>query len=201
MAIVASRSTLRATRIAKARSCVSASRDQSLRPHAQTVHSCSAHTSQHLATRAANTYIYIYICTCWLTPSDPKMSTCRYGLAFWFGGKLTRENSNYDGGTVMNVVFATVIGGFSLGMAVPNLQYLVRGTVAGRRLYAVIDRKPSISANEPGSITPAAPLTGTSRPTVPRVEQVDIGRLAQVIRQSGRSDTYVYTLCMGCGSR
>jgi hypothetical protein len=82
------------------------------------------------------------------------MYVCRYGLAFWYGARLVREKTSYDGGIVMNVIFGAIIGGFAMGMAIPNLQYLVAGTVAGRRLFDVIDRTPAITSESSDSLIP-----------------------------------------------
>lgn len=67
-----------------------------------------------------------------------------YALAIWFGS-LQIADGNYNGGTVINVLFAAILGAFSLAAALPNLQILSRGQEAAARLYAMIDRKPSIS--------------------------------------------------------
>lgn len=67
-----------------------------------------------------------------------------YALAIWFGS-LQIADGNYNGGTVINVLFAAILGAFSLAAALPNLQILARGQEAAARLYAMIDRKPLIS--------------------------------------------------------
>lgn len=59
----------------------------------------------------------------------------------------------------MNVIFAAIIGGFSLGQAVPNVQYFTAGSVAGRRLFDVIARQPEIDIDAEG-IVPDSDLTG-----------------------------------------
>ncbi|KAK9861269.1 hypothetical protein WJX84_002505 [Apatococcus fuscideae] len=49
-----------------------------------------------------------------------------YALALWYGGTRIRAGA-YDGGKVMNVLFAAIIGGFSLGQAAPNFQFFTKG--------------------------------------------------------------------------
>ena len=63
------------------------------------------------------------------------------------------------GGKVMNVLFAAIIGGFSLGQAAPNFQYFTKGKIGGARIFAVIDRQPEISTHKlpPPSPTPKEP--------------------------------------------
>lgn len=54
---------------------------------------------------------------------------CRYGVAFWYAGKLVREdNSDYTAGRVMNVIFGAIIAGFSLGQAAPSFGAFATGT-------------------------------------------------------------------------
>ena len=71
----------------------------------------------------------------------------------------------------MNVLFAAIIGGFSLGQAAPNFQFFTKGKVGGARIFAIIERQPEIatqsalqppaaSSQLPGStaLSPAANL-------------------------------------------
>jgi hypothetical protein len=77
---------------------------------------------------------------------------CRYGIAFWYGAKLVREDGNYDGGVVLTIVFGAIIGGFSLGQAAPNFEAFGMGRSAGGRIMAMIERVPSVDADAPGKI-------------------------------------------------
>jgi hypothetical protein len=43
--------------------------------------------------------------------SNTDCGNCRYGTAFFYGNRLVHTASGYDAGTVMTVIFATVIGG------------------------------------------------------------------------------------------
>jgi hypothetical protein len=56
----------------------------------------------------------------------------------------------------MNVIFAAIIGGFSLGQAGPNFGYFATGRTAGYRLFTVIDRKPEIDLDAEGLIPSTA---------------------------------------------
>jgi ABC-type multidrug transport system fused ATPase/permease subunit len=80
----------------------------------------------------------------------------RYGIAFLYGWKLVQDD-DYTAGKVMNVIFATIIGGFSLGQIGPNFNYFAAGKAAGTRLYKVINRTPSIDVTAEGLI-PTTPL-------------------------------------------
>jgi ATP-binding cassette subfamily B (MDR/TAP) protein 1 len=57
----------------------------------------------------------------------------------------------------MTVIFANIIGGFSLGQAAPNFPAFTAGIAAGRRIFKVLDRKPLIDVNKEG-IVPERPL-------------------------------------------
>lgn len=81
---------------------------------------------------------------------------CSYGVAFLYGAKLVREE-NYSAGEVMNVIFAAIIGGFSLGQAGPNFGTFATGRTAGYRVFNVIDRKPLIDVADTG-VVPKAPM-------------------------------------------
>lgn len=83
-----------------------------------------------------------------------------YGVAFWYAGKLVREdNSGYTGGKVMSVIFGAIIAGFSLGQAAPSFGAFATGRSAGYRLRKVIDRKPAINLEDEG-IVPSGAMKG-----------------------------------------
>ncbi|KAG2490598.1 hypothetical protein HYH03_010991 [Edaphochlamys debaryana] len=71
-----------------------------------------------------------------------------YAVGLFFGAYRVAAGA-YTGGTVLQVLVATLMGGFSLGQAAPNLQYFAKGRMAGARMFAVIDRKPAISDEDP----------------------------------------------------
>ncbi|KXZ51733.1 hypothetical protein GPECTOR_11g18 [Gonium pectorale] len=66
-----------------------------------------------------------------------------YAVGLFFGAYRVAAG-DYTGGKVMQVLIATLLGGFSLGQAAPNLQYFAKGRVAGARMFRVIDRRPEI---------------------------------------------------------
>ncbi|KAH7353067.1 hypothetical protein KP509_19G077400 [Ceratopteris richardii] len=66
-----------------------------------------------------------------------------YSLAFWYGAKLIL-NSGYSGGTVVNVVFAVLMGGMSLGQATPSINAIAAGRAAAYKMFQVIERVPEI---------------------------------------------------------
>lgn len=62
-----------------------------------------------------------------------------YALALWFGS-VEIGNQAYDGGTVVNVLFAAILGAFSLAAALPLLQVFSKGRESAAGLFKVIDR-------------------------------------------------------------
>ncbi|KAJ1555815.1 GTPase-activating protein [Cladochytrium tenue] len=76
-----------------------------------------------------------------------------YGLAFYYGSFLFREGSGLDGGTIINVVFAVVIGSNALGNIGPEMQAFSLGVAAGTKIFATIDRKPDIDSLDPAGDT------------------------------------------------
>ncbi|KAL5577097.1 hypothetical protein UlMin_018796 [Ulmus minor] len=68
-----------------------------------------------------------------------------YGLAVWYGSKLIIEKG-YDGGQIINVIFAVMTGGMCLGQASPNLNAFASGQAAAYKMFETIKRKPKIDA-------------------------------------------------------
>lgn len=57
------------------------------------------------------------------------------------------------GGKVINILFAGVMAGFSLGQALPNIRFLQAGQVAFSSMCEIIDREPPIESNtEKGTV-------------------------------------------------
>ncbi|KAM0895970.1 hypothetical protein ACQ4PT_023491 [Festuca glaucescens] len=73
------------------------------------------------------------------------MSTlfCCYGLAVWYGAKLI-INRGYNGGIVISVMMAVMIGGLSLSHATPSITAFAGGQGAAYRMFKTIERKPDI---------------------------------------------------------
>ncbi|KAG0606707.1 hypothetical protein M758_9G161600 [Ceratodon purpureus] len=75
-----------------------------------------------------------------------------YALLFWYGGVLVR-NGEANGGKALSTIFAVIIGGMSLGQAMPNLTAFAKAKAGAFRIFQMIDRKPVNSVNkttEPG---------------------------------------------------
>ncbi|OLY83107.1 Multidrug resistance protein 1B, partial [Smittium mucronatum] len=62
-----------------------------------------------------------------------------YSLGFWYGSKLIRMGQ-LDPASVLNVFFAFVIGGFSLGGAAPSISAVTSARGAAANVFDVIDR-------------------------------------------------------------
>ena len=65
-----------------------------------------------------------------------------------------------DGGAVLNVFVAALIGGFSAGQAAPVLANFARGRVAGYKLFKVIEREPPIDDASDSGLIPPQGCTG-----------------------------------------
>ncbi|EYU27079.1 hypothetical protein ABFS82_02G122300 [Erythranthe guttata] len=68
-----------------------------------------------------------------------------YGLAVWFGAKMILHKG-YTGGEVFTVLLAVVIGATSLGQAAPPLSAFAAGQTAAYKMFATINRKPTIDS-------------------------------------------------------
>ncbi|GIL71759.1 hypothetical protein Vretimale_808 [Volvox reticuliferus] len=87
-----------------------------------------------------------------------------YAVGLFFGAYRVAAGA-YTGGTVLQVLVATLMGGFSLGQAAPNLAYFAKGRAAGGRMFWVIERVPDIGDDSP----PAG--TGSSKKSDPKKQQ------------------------------
>ncbi|XP_010439908.1 PREDICTED: ABC transporter B family member 9 [Camelina sativa] len=70
---------------------------------------------------------------------------CSYGLAVWYGAKLIMEKG-YNGGQVINIIFAVLTGGMSLGQTSPSLNAFAAGRAAAFKMFETIKRRPKIDA-------------------------------------------------------
>ncbi|EFH46332.1 P-glycoprotein 9 [Arabidopsis lyrata subsp. lyrata] len=70
---------------------------------------------------------------------------CSYGLAVWYGAKLIMEKG-YNGGQVINIIFAVLTGGMSLGQTSPSLNAFAAGRAAAFKMFETIKRTPKIDA-------------------------------------------------------
>ncbi|XP_072995684.1 ABC transporter B family member 9-like [Typha latifolia] len=74
-----------------------------------------------------------------------------YGLAVWYGSKLIIEKG-YNGGVVINTLFAVMTGAMSLGEATPCVTAFAAGQAAAYRIFEIIKRKPEIDAYDTSGI-------------------------------------------------
>ncbi|XP_048141171.1 ABC transporter B family member 9-like isoform X4 [Rhodamnia argentea] len=68
-----------------------------------------------------------------------------YGLAVWYGSKLIIEKG-YNGGQIINVIMAIMVGGMSLGQTSPCINAFASGQAAVYKMFETIDRKPLIDS-------------------------------------------------------
>ncbi|KAJ1694281.1 hypothetical protein LUZ63_010979 [Rhynchospora breviuscula] len=68
---------------------------------------------------------------------------CTYGLAVWYGSKLIL-NKGYNGGIIINIQMAVIIGAMSLGQASSCITAFAEGQAAAYRIFEAIKRKPDI---------------------------------------------------------
>lgn len=76
-----------------------------------------------------------------------------YSVGFGFGGYLIAE-LGADAGDILTVFFSVVIGAFSLGQAVPNLESLLTAAGAATAVYETIDRTPPIDSSSEEGLKP-----------------------------------------------
>lgn len=74
-------------------------------------------------------------------------------MGFGFGGYLIAE-LGANGGDILTVFFSVVIGAFSLGQAVPNLENLLTAAGAATAVYETIDRTPLIDSSSEEGLKP-----------------------------------------------
>ncbi|KIK80729.1 hypothetical protein PAXRUDRAFT_833366 [Paxillus rubicundulus Ve08.2h10] len=130
-----------------------------------------------------------------------------YALAFQFGTTLINEG-HATAGEVVNVFLAILIGSFSLVMLGPEMQAVTHGRAAAAKLFATIDRIPSIDSSDPGGLTPENTLgeitledvkfNYPSRPDVPIVKGLNItfpaGKTAALVGASGSGKSTIVAL-------
>ncbi|KAJ1289132.1 hypothetical protein BS78_02G141500 [Paspalum vaginatum] len=72
---------------------------------------------------------------------------CSYGLAVWYGSKLIVERG-YNGGMIISVIMAVMMGAMSLGQATPSVTAFAEGQGAAYRMLKIIERKPDIDIHD-----------------------------------------------------
>ena len=68
-----------------------------------------------------------------------------YGLAFWQGSRFYVNGELKNVGQIVTILFAVIIGAFSLGNAAPNIKAFTSAVAAGRKIFAAIDRESPIN--------------------------------------------------------
>ncbi|KAM1959230.1 hypothetical protein FF1_004742 [Malus domestica] len=76
---------------------------------------------------------------------------CTYALAVWYGSKMIIRHG-YNGGQVINVIFALMTGGMSLGQASPSLNAFASGKAAAYKMFETISRNPTIDPYDASGI-------------------------------------------------
>jgi ATP-binding cassette subfamily B (MDR/TAP) protein 1 len=131
-----------------------------------------------------------------------------YALAFYFGTTLILEG-RADVGIVVNVFMAILIGSFSLALLAPEQQAITHGKAAAAKLYATIDRIPSIDSFSQEGLRPEGPVHGDitfqnvffnypSRPNVTVLDGLSLsikaGKTAALVGASGSGKSTIVSL-------
>ena len=108
----------------------------------------------------------------------------------------------------MNVVFAVLVGAFSLALLPPELQAVAHGRGAAAKLFATIDRVPAIDSSDPGGLKPEScqgritlenvKFNYPSRPDVPIVKDlsltIEFGSTVALVGASGSGKSTIISL-------
>ncbi|BFI30403.1 autophagy-related protein 9 [Marchantia polymorpha subsp. ruderalis] len=71
-----------------------------------------------------------------------------WALLLWYGGTLVRKG-NLNGGEALSSIFPVIIGGLSLGQAMPNVSAFGKGRAAAYKIFQMIDHEPTINKVDP----------------------------------------------------
>ncbi|QDS69927.1 hypothetical protein FKW77_001594 [Venturia effusa] len=71
-----------------------------------------------------------------------------YGLSFWQGSRFLVQGE-MSVSQVLTVLFAVMIGAFSLGNIAPNFKAFTSATAAGQKIFAAIDRNSPMDPDSP----------------------------------------------------
>ncbi|KAK0222157.1 ste6-like protein [Armillaria fumosa] len=130
-----------------------------------------------------------------------------YALAFYFGTTLI-ISGDLNAGTIVNVIFAILIGSFSLAILSPQLQAIEEACGAAAKLYATIDRVPPIDAYSEDGLRPETVVgqldlenikfNYPSRPTVPVLTGINLhfnaGKTTALVGSSGSGKSTLIAL-------
>ncbi|KZT39956.1 P-loop containing nucleoside triphosphate hydrolase protein [Sistotremastrum suecicum HHB10207 ss-3] len=130
-----------------------------------------------------------------------------YALAFYFGTTLILDG-HADAGVVVNVFLSILIGSFSLALLAPEMQAITHGRAAAAKLFAAIDRVPTIDSLSDAGLKPQS-ITGAitfenvkfnypSRPNIPILKGLSLnfpaGKTAALVGASGSGKSTIVSL-------
>ena len=131
-----------------------------------------------------------------------------FAISLWYGTVLIRHGV-LNGGTVMTVFFAVLMGGSSLGQSAPNMDAFTRARGAGFKIFQVIDRKPAIDAADGGETLPEVRgeislrdvrFAYAARPDVTVLERLNLtvpaGKTVALVGESGSGKSTVIQLAL-----
>ncbi|KAF9242529.1 ste6-like protein [Melanogaster broomeanus] len=130
-----------------------------------------------------------------------------YALAFQFGTTLINEG-HATAGEVVNVFMAILIGALSAAQSAPQMQAVTHGRGAAAKLFATIERIPSIDSSSPAGLKPEkvdgeitledVKFSYPSRPDVPIIKSLNItfpaGKTAALVGASGSGKSTIIAL-------
>ncbi|KAF8945465.1 Multidrug resistance protein 1 [Haplosporangium gracile] len=130
-----------------------------------------------------------------------------YSLAFYYGSSLVKKQE-MEPGNVLTVLFATIIGAFSIGNVGPNIASFGKAQAAAHTIFHTIDRVPAIDSFDPSGLKPEN-LQGhivvknvnfayPSRPNVPILKEMNIevkpGQTVALVGHSGSGKSTIIGL-------
>ncbi|CAI5529605.1 unnamed protein product [Closterium sp. Naga37s-1] len=80
---------------------------------------------------------------------------CAWALQFWFAAKLVADGKA-TGGEALTTMFSALIGGMSLGQAMPNVTAFAKGQAAAHTIFQAMQRKPPMHVDDTSGNIPAA---------------------------------------------
>ncbi|KAF9899271.1 Multidrug resistance protein 1 [Linnemannia zychae] len=130
-----------------------------------------------------------------------------YSLAFYYGAGQVKAG-HMEPGNVLTVLFATIIGAFSIGNVGPNIASFGKAQAAAYTIFHTIDRVPAIDSSDPSGLKPES-LQGhivvknvnfayPSRPNVPILKDMNIevkpGQTVALVGHSGSGKSTIIGL-------
>ncbi|KAG0290507.1 Multidrug resistance protein 1 [Linnemannia gamsii] len=130
-----------------------------------------------------------------------------YSLAFYYGSARVKAGEMKPG-DVLTVLFATIIGAFSIGNVGPNIASFGKAQAAAYTIFHTIDRVPAIDSFDPSGLKPES-LQGhivvknvnfayPSRPNVPILKEMNIevkpGQTVALVGHSGSGKSTIIGL-------